>query len=83
MKNKKGEYDKLNCKEVSNEDVSLEEIKFKAIILKINEKKLISKQFFNILPDETEMEDVTHYTVEAQKIAIKWKKVRKESDSLI
>jgi len=71
----------LNCTEISKEDESLEWHKSRTIILKIKEKQLLSEQLhFHMFPDEIEMEDVTHYTVEAQKIAIKWKKVKKESD---
>lgn len=71
----KGEQTKLNWN--NKEDESLEEIKSRTIIHKIKEKQLLSKQL-HMLPNEIEMEDVTHYTVEAQKIAIKWKKVRKD-----
>ncbi|UCG02967.1 MAG: hypothetical protein JSW11_03060 [Candidatus Heimdallarchaeota archaeon] len=64
----------MNREEVSKEDESLEEIKSKAIILKIYEKQFLSRQIFHLFPNEIEMEDVTHYTVEARKIAIKWNK---------
>jgi hypothetical protein len=62
----------LKCKEIPNEDGSLEESRSRDILLKIDEKKLFSKHhlFLNKIP----IEDVTHYTVEAQNIAAKWKK---------
>ncbi|MFX0123123.1 MAG: hypothetical protein ACFFAE_05755 [Candidatus Hodarchaeota archaeon] len=70
----------MNIEEVPIEDRSLEEIKTRAIILKIKEKKSLSEQIFRTSSDEIEMIDVTHYTVEARKIATNWKKQRKKSD---
>ena len=68
----------MNCKEVPNEDESLEEMKFRAIFLKINEKKFLSEQIYLSFADEIDMEDVTHYTVEARRIALKWKEEERE-----
>ena len=69
----------MNCNDTLKEDESLEEIKSRTIILKIKEKQLLSKQFhFHMFLDEIEMEDVTHYTVEARRIALKWKEEERE-----
>ena len=67
---------KLKCKKIPKEDELLEEIKSRAIFLKINEKKLLSNQFLQSTPDKIGLEDVTNYTVEAQKLATKWKEER-------
>ncbi len=75
-----GDYKKLDCEEVIKEDESLEELKSKAIFLKINEKQFLSEQIFRTSSDKIEMEDITHYTVEARKIAINWEKEREKSD---
>lgn len=66
----------MKCKEILKEDESSEEIKSRAIFLKINEKKLLSNQFFWSTSDKIGLEDVTHYIAEAQKIASKWKEER-------
>ncbi|MFW9906471.1 MAG: hypothetical protein ACFFFH_19305 [Candidatus Thorarchaeota archaeon] len=60
----------MSYEEVSKQDMSLEEIKSREILLKINEKKMISKQ--HLISEKITPEDVTHYTVEAQKITTKW-----------
>jgi hypothetical protein len=71
-----GEQTELKCKEIPKEDESFEEIKSRAIFLKINQKQLISDHLFPSTSDVMGLEDVTHYTVEAQKIATKWKEER-------
>ena len=68
----------MNLNEVTKEDDSLEELKSKAIFLKIKEKQFLSEQIFHVSSDEIEMEDVTHYTVEARRIALKWKEEERE-----
>lgn len=68
-------------KEVSNKDESAEEVKSRNIFLKINQKQHISKPSFLSSSDEIDMDDVTHYTEEAQKIATKWNEKRRKKDS--
>lgn len=58
----------MDCEEVK-EDETIEELKCKAIILKIK-----PKQNFLETSEKIEIEDTTLYAIEAQKIALNWKR---------
>ncbi len=62
------------------EDETIEELKRKAIILKIKPKQFLTEQNFLETSEKIEIEDTTLYAVEARKIAINWKRNKEKSN---
>ncbi len=69
----------MDCEEVKEEE-TIEEVKRKAIILKIKPKQFLSEQNFLETSEKIEIEDITLYTVEARKIAVNWKRNKEKSN---